>query len=280
MAVLYKSKIFNAPSKSEGVRPLIIGSPIPMMAQAGVMRSSIVHPGIGAPILEKPKIVINQHPIDFRRRQATHRGKFRVFNDSEYRFFRSNVAPPEESDTPFATNSTLPHEPADTYADGTWFLSVSFFNGVLDSGFLPLGERGETYLRLDLSGGLEVGNPPDGPLEWRIENRAGGIVRVHAVLMQFGTLRPDTWSIGFTTNGSDPAEDVATETVAIVSQSLVVLSHDLPAQSNGTTVKVRLQTRRTTIYSDDSIIKTLTADAIGPGAPLHGDSWSGRVSEV
>ena len=207
------------------------------------------------------------------------RGKYRVFGAAEYRFYRSNSAPPAEGDSPYATSSTLPHEPADAFADGTWYLSVSWFNGVLDSGFLPLGDGGETYLRLDLSGGEEVTSPPAGPLDWRLELRPSGVVRVHGLYWQTGTLRADTWAIAYTVNGSTPAAGSPDVTEAIAAVGMAVLSYDLPAQANGTTVKVRLQTRRDSSYSEDSTVNTATADAAGPAAPPAGDRWPGNLPE-
>jgi len=129
---------------------------------------------------------IRPHMIDFGRRYAEHRGKYRVFNAAEYRFYRSDTAPPDEGDSPFATSASLPHTPTNIYADGIWYLSVSYFNGVLDSGFLPLGPNGETFLRLDISGAEESGSPPDGPATWHIEQRAGGVVGVVGFYMQGG----------------------------------------------------------------------------------------------
>lgn len=237
---------------------------------------------------------------DFRRRKAAGcfgfaalrgkwyqaaRGKYRVFNEAEYRFYRSNSGPPAESDTPFASNATLPYTPADTFADGTWYLSVSYFNGVMDSGFLPLGPAGETFLRLDLSGGEETGSPPAGPTDWRLEPVANGVVRILGFYWQTGDLRADQWAIAYTTNGGDPPADSPDVTQDMPEGNLGVLSYELPAQGHGTTVKVRLQTRRNDgtaespdwIYSEGSTIKTVTADASGPAAPLAGHDWPGRV---
>jgi len=207
------------------------------------------------------------------------RGLYRVFNAAEYRFYRDNAAPPAEDDAPFATNATLPHTPADVYADGTWYLSVSWFNGVIDSGFLPLGEHGETYLRLDLAGGEETTGPPQGPADWRLELDAAGVVRVVAFYWESGALRADEWSIAYTIDGGDPPEDTPDVTVTMAA-GLAVLDYELPAQANGTTVKVRLQTRRDdTVYSEDSTIKTATADAAGPTAPLDAERWAGPLPE-
>jgi|GEM_PF-1616296 len=220
-------------------------------------------------------------PAVFRTRfQHDARGLYRVFNAAEYRFYRSNAAPPVEGDVPFATSATLPHTPADLYADGTWYLSASYFNGVIDSGFLPLGPAGETYLRLDLADGEESDSPPAGPTDWRLELDAGGVVRVVGFYWESGALRADTWSLAYTVDGGDPPEDTPDVTVAMAA-GLAVLDYALPAQPDGTTVKVRLQTSRddddAPVYSEASEIKTATADAAGPTAPLDAQRWAGRL---
>lgn len=235
-------------------------------------------PDLFAPVVD-PSIFRGRFYLDAR-------GKYRVFNAAEYRFYRSSSAPPAEGDTPFATNATLPHTPADTYADGCWYLSVSYFNGVIDSGFLPLGEAGETYLRLDLSGGAQAGSPPRGPLDWRLEARASGVVRVIGVY-QADDLRADQWAIAYTTNGSTPPEDTPDVTQTMATRGLVILAYDLPGQADGTTVKVRLQSRRNDgtdespswVYSDGSTVLTATADAVGPSVPLAGERWPGQLPE-
>ncbi len=197
------------------------------------------------------------------------RGRYRIFAPAVYRFYRSQTAPPVEGDTPFATNATLPHEPADLFGDGTWFLSVSLFNGIFDSGFLPLGSQGETYLRLDLAAGVETISPPAGPLDWNLQNVGAGVVRIVALYVQDGTKRAADWAIARTFNGSTPATDTPDATEAMPTSGLAILTFDLAGQANGTTVKVRLQTRRydlSQVYSEDSEVKTITADATGPAA--------------
>lgn len=225
-------------------------------------------------------------PSTFRRHYlAEGRGKYRVFNGAEYRLYRSNAGPPLETDTPFATTPTLPFEPSDLFADGTWWLSVSWFNGVIDSGFLPLGPKGETYIRLDLSGGQTTNRPPYAPESVRLEVRPAGVIRVVGLYIERGALRATQWAMTYTTDGSTPGTPPAvtpTATEAMnTSGGVAALLHDLPAQADGTTVKVRTQTRRldgsTWLYSEGSTVLTATADTTGPAAASNGTGF-GSVS--
>lgn len=213
-------------------------------------------------------------------------GTYRIAVAAEYRFYRSNVAPPLETDTPFATNATLPHTPTDTYANGIWYVSVAYFNGILSSGFLPIGPNGETYLRLEISGGAVLLAPPIAPVQVKLELRPAGVIRVKAFYQQVDALRASEWAITYTTNGATPGTPPAvspTLSVAMSTSGAAVLEYDLPAQADGTTVKVRLQTRRndsgTWRYSEGSTVLSLVADAAGPIAPLVLQQWPGRLPE-
>lgn len=207
------------------------------------------------------------------------RGLYRVFNTAEYRFYRTDGSAPAEGDTPFATSSSLPATPATTYADGDWYLSASYFNGVIDSGFLPLGANGETWVRMPIAGGATTGTPPQAPQDIRLGVEASGVVRVHALYFQAGASRADTWALGVSYDGSTPAADTPTDTATMATAGVAVLAMALPAQANGTTVKVRTQVRRGTVYSEGSSVLTATADAAGPSAPTYGESWPGSVGE-
>ena len=211
------------------------------------------------------------------------RGLYRVFNAAAYRFYRSNVAPPVEGDTPFDTNPTLPFEPSAAFADGTWWLSMSYFNGVIDSGFRPVGPRSETARRIDISGGKLVTSPPLGPDDWRLELLTGGVVRIVAYYGESGTQRATEWGIAFTTDLSIPAADAPDIVIPIEAGGVAVLSHLLPAQPDLTTVQVRLQTRRddngSFVYSENSVVKQLTVDTSGPAAVLDLRKFTEPVSE-
>ena len=210
------------------------------------------------------------------------RGKYRIFNTAEYRFYRANTVTAPAA--PFDTNATLPHEPSDAFGNATWYLRVTYFNGVLESPFLPIGTHGETYLRMDISGGQAVYAPPYGPLDWRLERVAAGVVRVIGLYYhQSSTLRAEQWALAYTTNGSNPPADTPDVTVTMPTDGVAFLQYDLPGQGHGTTVKVRLQTRRedsSWVYSEDSVIKTLTADATGPTVPLALQSYPGQLPQT
>ena len=216
----------------------------------------------------------------------TARSGFRVFNSAEYRFYWSTDGPPEEGAVPNATNATLAYETTDTFDDGTYYISVSYFNGVIDSGFLPLGAQQQKYLRLDLTSGTELENPPSKPTDVRLEQRANGVIRIYAYYIQLGSLRADTWCVYYTFNGSDPGSGATPDyTVAVQDSGMAILQYDLAAQAHGTTVNVRVQTRRTddgtARYSDtdDDDIFTITADATGPDALPSADTWPGYMPE-
>lgn len=214
------------------------------------------------------------------------RGLWRIFAAAVYRFYWSNSGPPAESDTPDETSATLAHTTTATFSGtGTWWISVSWFNGVLDSGFLPVGPHGETYLRLDLDSDVEVGQPPAGPIDWRLQAKASGVVRIWGLMVDESSDRAGEWAIAYTTDGSTPAEDTPDISQEMDSTGIATLEYDLPAQADGTTVKVRLQTRRNDgsdespdwVYSEDSVVKTLAADGAGPSAPIDLRTWPGPL---
>ena len=142
------------------------------------------------------------------------RGLYRVFGPAVYRFYRSNSAPPAEGDSPFATSATLPDQPANPYADGTWYVSVSYFvDGVIDSGFLP---PGTAWRNLCDSGNrrrsCDRWRPrPSQPLTAALTVMPGGAIRITATYVSVvdGENAATQWAINYTTNGSAPASGAA-----------------------------------------------------------------------
>ena len=202
------------------------------------------------------------------------RGRHRVFDDAEYRFYRSHSAPPEEGDTPYATSSSLPATPADTFSDGTWYISVSHFNGVLDSGFLPIGRNGETYRKAVISGGALQATTPPAPGIHLEPVAAGARLFANVILDEDGETYE--WAVAATTNGSTPASDAPGYTAA--AEGAAVYARDFSSLADGTVLKVVVQIRRNDgtvgspvwVYSD-AVRAELTIDAAGPAAPPYLD---------
>jgi hypothetical protein len=227
--------------------------------------------------------VVASQQVGLIKRIMEMRSSFNVIatGGAEYRFYRSTSLPLTGSDI-FHTSADLhPFQtPTDTFGDGTWYLGVSYFNGIEDSGFLPVGPAGEPYLVLIIASGTEQPTPPIAPSRLKLQQLAGGVVRVHATYTEQGANRAEEWALAYTTNGSTPAVDTPDVTVAMGTSQLEILQYDLPAQSHGTTVKVRVQTRRDDggqVYSLDSQVLEITADAEAPAVPPAGGSYPGGV---
>ena len=226
------------------------------------------------------------------------RGLYRVFPHAYYLFYRSDSGPPAESDSHFALASFLGYSPPDTFADGTWYLSVCYYNGVIKSGFLPLDPMGRTWRRLEIASGEEKANPSADPSAsvltspgiWQLEVIAGGVIRVHGYYNEQGSIRADDWCIAYTTDGTNPTVPPTaggTTTIvynAIGGTSLAVLEYELPAQSHGTEVRVRINVRRdigggSYVYSEGSDVVSADADAVGPTTPLGVGRWPGPAPQ-
>lgn len=215
-------------------------------------------------------------------RQGAGRGLYRIFNSQEYRFYRG-ATPPVEGDSPYATASSLPSQPATVFADGTWYLSMSYFDGILDSGFLPVGPRGETYLTLTVASGSEQPQLPGAPYGVALKLLAGGIIQVVGFYgaLADGDNAATAWSIAFTTDGTSPTPPPATPGptdatfLSMTGSALQILSYRLPAQVIGTVVKVLVQVARqleddSFVYSAAGEVLSLTVNNNGPSAPLAG----------
>lgn len=209
------------------------------------------------------------------------RGDYRIFNAAGYRFYRSTIAPPALGDVPFATHATLPYTPTATYADGTWYLSMSYFDGVLDSGFLPIGPRGETYLTLKISGGAGAAAAPSPADNVALSLVGGGVAQLVASYLSAGdgANAASIWAIAYTTSGSTPVAGSPTQTLPMQGSPMELLAFNLPAQTAGTTVKVLLQTYNGAAYSTASAVLSVVIPSSGPAVPLAIESWPGDVQE-
>jgi len=220
--------------------------------------------------------------------KASARGLYRVFNPAVYRFWWTTGTPPVAGTTPTATNLTLAFAPSGTFADGTYFLSVSLFDGVLDSGFLPLGPGGENYLTMVISGGALLPTPPSAPTNASLIVLGGGVIQIVAYYYSDadGVNAATEWAIAYTTDGTTPpnGSPTVTQAMPIGGSDLQVLVFNLPAQTAGTVVKVQLQTARliagpSYVYSTPGTVLSATAVTAGPSAPLGVQSWPGNPPE-
>lgn len=261
---------------SNGVSPVILSGGS-ALSTFHVPRSTFHRP---------PSTLHGRSPL--RKHRSAARGKHRIFNAAEYRFYRSNSAPPVEGSVPYATAASLPDTPANTFGNGTWYISVSYFNGVLDSGFLPIGPRGETYLRLDIAAGVVTNSPPAAPLRIELQQAAGGQTRVLALYAEDAALRAGEWAIAYTDDGSDPPADTPDVTLSIARGGNALLDYLLPAADDGDTVKVRVQTRRAVterlwlsgtlglaVMNGEYTKQSATLWTLGENRVLHTTGWSG-----
>lgn len=215
------------------------------------------------------------------------RGLYRVFSAAEYRFRWNNIRPPSLNDVIDATNSSLPFTTTATFPDGIWYFSVTFFNGIFDSGFLPVGPFGETYLILTIASGVVIGNPPQKPDNWSLRvvgnNPATtGIVWVDGFYTELGSLRADEWYVEFSEDGASwtPA------TQAVPAVGVAVLRLAIPASwLDEVEVFVRVRMRRDDgagwIYSDGiDDVRSIIVNGEGPTAPLGGDQFNAPLPGV
>lgn len=219
----------------------------------------------------------------WRKYYADARGLYRIYNAAEYRFYRSNSLP-LVTGSPFATNGTLPHTPATTFANGTWYVGVTYFNGVIESGFFPIGANGEPYVRIDVAGGVGIGSPPAGPLFWFLRAAPAGAARIIGAYFETGALRADQWAINYEIDPASPAAGAPIQTVAMPPTGMAVLDTLLSyAHTPGApvTLNVRLQTRRddggTWRYSENSTVQSIECDETGPTQSLTLESWPGTL---
>lgn len=274
---------------TRGIDARLFGPLIPPPGHPAPKARRIIHPPIRRRKPARDRALIRpmvQLSLKLNRYYVDVRENYRIFNAAVYRFYKGLLEPPAEGSAPFATSPTLAFSPTDVFGNGTHYLSVSWFNGVLDSGFLPIGPNGEPYLRLEITGGVILLNPPLAPVNVRLIRFPAGVIRVQAVYFELGAGRASEWAITYTLNGSEPGTPPAvapTVTQTIVGANLSVLEYDLPGQANGVTVKVRVQVRRndsgTWRYSVGSTVLTAIADALGPTAAEGAGVWRGAAPQ-
>jgi hypothetical protein len=194
--------------------------------------------------------------------QTAARGLFRIFNDAVYRLYWSNSTPPVAGSTPTATCTAgaFPYT-VSGLTSGTWYFSLSYFDGVYDSGFLPVGPAGEGYLTYVYSAGSPLAPPPPAPFELELAETAPGVVTVTAMATDPGNVG-DVWYVTATVTPY-------TYTQPVSSGALAILSYSLPAVSAGTTVDVTVCLKTSGGTASGTLSTSITTATGGPTAPLQ-----------
>lgn len=207
----------------------------------------------------------------WRKRHATQvRGLSRVFNAAEYRFYRKDgSAPVPGTDSPHATASSLPDTPAGAWSDGDWYVTVTYFNGIIESLPKLQGPDGTAAKRLEISGSLEVDAAPGDPSEVTVSAIAGAKIRVVAIYSQARDrgrgITPTHWRLSW----SGDASGSASIAFATAQNEEIRLDYEITL-SDGQSVTVVVKTGYdpgTGFVESDGVQATVTADSTGPDAP-------------
>jgi len=225
--------------------------------------------------------------------------QYRVFNATRYRLYRSTSTPPVEGDTPFFTTATLPANVPTIFSNDIWYLAVSYVNGVIDSGFYPIGDNGEPYMTIDLTDEKIIGTQaPNAPTSWHLEQRDGNVWLI-GIYFKGNAPQASKWTYAWTSDGTtppdpvynpvdlDPYDEVYVGTQAIATVALAVLEVDLGAYADAKVIKCKLATARQDIDGasisnriSDFVQKELTVNTAGPTAPVDAHEWHGRTPET
>jgi hypothetical protein len=209
------------------------------------------------------------------------RGRWHVPTDPAYWVYIESTPPDDNVHTPTAEPGGLPWTSSALGASGTFYVSVAYFNGYESSGFLTVGDNGETYRKLILIGSAEQPIPPNGVIEASIQPDAGGKMRVTASYDQAGANRATEFALAWSTGGTPPPTSTPDRTASIPAAGLAVLDEIVPdtGEADGTLINVRIQTRRSGVYSD-SVIVSDYADNSTPSPPRQVTVWRGSPTEA
>lgn len=203
------------------------------------------------------------------------RGFYRIANAAEYRIYRKLGSEPVPGvDIVWATSPTLPYSPAGTFADGEWYVAVTYFNGYIESQAL-------TVHRIDVSGGAADELPPNAPEFWATQT-AGGVVRVQAIYWplpdEAADRVADEWALWYTNDGSPPGTGSPQYTEPMsFTRGYAYFEYYLSPYGVGTTVKTLVRARRAlgTKQSINATAATIVLPAALADAPDGAHAWIG-----
>jgi hypothetical protein len=181
--------------------------------------------------------------------QTAARGLYRIFNAAKYRVYCEST-PPVQGSTPTWTVNSLPTT-GGSFADGTWYLAVSYFDGVYDSGFLST----ETIV---VSGGSAAPALPGPVLSVDLAETSPGTVTVTATATGTAGF---SWFVDWTASN---------HYVTCRGGALDVLSYDITGLSPGATITVDVSLYNFALSAGGPALSAsiTLGDSSGPSAPL------------
>lgn len=209
--------------------------------------------------------------VPWRKKYQTQvRGRSRIFNAAQYRFYRKDGSVPVPGvDSAHATASSLPSTPAGAWADGDWYITVTYFNGVIES--LPKLQPpdGTPAKFLEIASSAEVDLAPGDASEYSISAIAGAKIRAQAIYSLASDrgrgVTPTHWRLSWTGDASGSAS-IAFGT----SQNEEVrLDYEI-SLSDGQEITLTIKTGYdpgTGFVESAGVQATITADSAGPAAP-------------
>ena len=191
-----------------------------------------------------------------------------------YELYVGQDAEPDFSASPAATSASLPitHALAAPSSGTRRYVLVTRRRnrwGLVSQNQREDDSRTELIIAAD---GTATAAPPSAPEQIEADPAAGGGARLTA-LYEYGPdgdNAADQWRYYLTTDGTDPdpATDTPTDVEMLKVDGLAKLDTTTAQQSDGTTIKVLVRTRRTSdgVESTNTSSVQITADAQGPAA--------------
>lgn len=248
-------------------------------SEAGILGPITSRHSRGAVPRRRSLAQITAPPMGRKRYYSRHFGLWHAFNDAVYRFYLKLGSPPSPGDTPTSTSATLPKTLPGLFADGTYYLSVSYFNGVLDSGFLPIGAQGQTWQRFDIVSNNDIALPPQPPTFFSARPAANNDTRVFAVYAEEGATRADKWVIYTTIDfapDADPISSADRQEVDLPAGGVAILEFTAAASNfDGLYTIVLVRTMRGSTESENLAVYYFAGDDQPPNDAREPRDWTG-----
>jgi hypothetical protein len=202
------------------------------------------------------------------------RGRYRMAQDAlaQYELFQGVDENPDFTAAPYETFASLPHTTAALAAGHTYAFVLRKRNQ------FNLSSQNVAAWILVVNASGNESQRPSAPSVQLIGQAVGGRARITAnydYLVDLEAVRATTWSVWLTSNGTDPDPENDTPVYTGAMQFVdgqAKLDYTSAACSHGATLKAIVRTRRAgppVVDSANTTIMSITADAVGPAAPVQ-----------